>query len=106
MCWSWPTSRRRSATISSGPWNPDRCRTQGLVSVAWHRSYEQFGSMSLHSAFEKLAKRTITESDYLNWWGVKVFSEAALRTNSADLDTIRAFLTSDQFVLLGSRASA
>lgn len=75
--------------------------TQGLVSVAWHRAYEQFGSMSLHSAFEKLAKRTITESDYLNWWGVKVFSEAALRTNSADPGTIRAFLTSDQFVLPG-----
>lgn len=75
--------------------------TQGLVSVAWHRAYEQFGSMSLHSAFEKLAKRSITEADYLNWWGVKVFSEAALRTNSANLDTIRAYLTSDQFVLPG-----
>lgn len=75
--------------------------TQGLVAAAWHRSYEQFGSMSLHSAFEKLAKRNITEADYLAWLGVKLFAEAALRTGSADLATIRTYLTSDDFVLPG-----
>ena len=75
--------------------------TQGLVSAAWHRAYEQFGSMSLHSAFEKQAKRAITEADYLGWLGVRVFAEAALRTGGADLATIRAYLTSDAFVLPG-----
>lgn len=75
--------------------------THGLVSAAWHRAYEQFGSMSLHSAFEKLAGRHITERDYLTWLGMKVFSEAALRTNSGELDTIRSYLTSDEFVAPG-----
>lgn len=75
--------------------------THGLVSAAWHRAYEQFGSMSLHSAFEKLADRQITEADYLAWLGVKIFAEAALRTSKADLDTIRKYLTSDAFVAPG-----
>ncbi len=75
--------------------------THGLVSAAWHRTFEQFGSMSLHSAFEKLAKRHITERDYLAWLGVKVFAEAALRNNTAELDTIRGYLTSDAFVAPG-----
>lgn len=75
--------------------------THGLVSAAWHRSFEQFGSMSLHSAFEKLAGRHITERDYLAWLGVKVFAEAAIRNNSAELDRIRDYLTSDDFVAPG-----
>lgn len=75
--------------------------THGLVSAAWHRSFEQFGSMSLHSAFEKLTGRAISERDYLAWLGVKIFAEAALRTNGADLDTIRGYLTSDEFVAPG-----
>lgn len=75
--------------------------THGLESVAWHRSFEQFGSMSLHSAFEKQAGRYITERDYLAWLGVKMFAEAAMRSNSGDLETIRAFLTSDDFVAPG-----
>ena len=75
--------------------------THGLVSAAWHRTFEQFGSMSLHSAFEKLAERHITERDYLAWLGVKVLAEAALRNNSAELDKIRGYLTSDAFVTPG-----
>lgn len=75
--------------------------THGLVSAAWHRTFEQFGSMSLHSAFEKLAGRHITERDYLAWLGVKIFAEAALRNNSAALDKIRGYLTSDAFVAPG-----
>lgn len=37
--------------------------TPGLVSAAWHRSYEHYGSMSLQSAFEKQAERVIIEAD-------------------------------------------
>lgn len=75
--------------------------THGLSSTAWHRAFEQYGSMSLHSAFEKMAGRHITESDYLAWLGVKVFSEAALRTGNTDPTAIRAYLNSPDFVVPG-----
>lgn len=75
--------------------------THGLVSVAWHRAYEQFGSMSLHSAFEKLAGRSITERDYMVWLAVKTFTEAALRTGSAELQVVRDYLKSEKFVVPG-----
>ena len=75
--------------------------THGLVSAAWHRSFEQFGSMSLHSAFEDHAGRHITERDYLAWLGVKIFAEAALRTGSTDPTTIRHYLVSDDFTAPG-----
>lgn len=75
--------------------------THGLSSTAWHRSFEQFGSMSLHSAFEKLADRPITERDYLAWLGVKAITEAALRSNASDRDSIRAYLASPDYVVPG-----
>ena len=71
--------------------------THGLVSVAWHRSFEQFGSMSLHSAFERLAGRPITERDYLDWLAVKTVAEPAIRLKTADPRTIAAEFLNPRF---------
>lgn len=71
--------------------------THGLSSSAWHRSFEQFGSMSLHSAFEKLAERPITERDYLNWLAIKAVAEPAVRHKTADVSKIAALFLEPDF---------
>lgn len=75
--------------------------THGLVSASWHRSFEQFGSMSLHSAFQKLANRPITSRDYLNWLAVKTVAEPAIRLNTADPAAIRRAFLDPQFKVPG-----
>lgn len=71
--------------------------THGLSSAAWQKAYEQFGSMSLHSAFEKLAERRITARDYLNWLAVKTIAEPAIRLKTADVGLITARFLDDDF---------
>lgn len=71
--------------------------THGLSSAAWQKAFEQFGSMSLHSAFEKLAGRRITSRDYLNWLAVKTVAEPAVRLNTNDVDTIRTRFLEEDF---------
>ncbi len=71
--------------------------THGLSSAAWAKAYEQFGSMSLHSAFEKLAGRRITSADYLNWLAVKTVAEPAIRQKTADVPTIAGLFLAQDF---------
>lgn len=71
--------------------------TQGLVAADWHRTFEQFGSMSLRSAFEKLAGRPVTESDYVNWLAIKTIAEVALRKQTGDPAAITAEFLSPDF---------
>ena len=71
--------------------------THGLSSDAWQPAFEQFGSMSLHSAFEKLAGRRITTRDYLNWLAVKTVAEPAVRLKTADPATITAQFLDPEF---------
>ena len=71
--------------------------THGLVSDAWHPAFEQFGSMSLHSAFEKLAERPITSRDYVNWLAVKTGAEPAVRLKTTDPDAITAEFLNPEF---------
>ncbi|MEO1723786.1 MAG: hypothetical protein AAFR84_15445 [Pseudomonadota bacterium] len=71
--------------------------THGLVSDAWHPAFEQFGSMSLHSAFEKLAERPITSRDYVNWLAVKTVAEPAVRLKTTDPDAITAEFLNPEF---------
>lgn len=75
--------------------------THGLTAVAWHRSYEQYGGMSLQSSFEKRTKRWMTERDYTAWLGVRIFGEAVTRANSADRAELRRYIISDEFEIAG-----
>ena len=45
--------------------------TQGLIAVAWHRSYEQYAGTQMQHRFERFAKRIMTERDYSAWIAVR-----------------------------------
>jgi ABC transporter substrate binding protein (PQQ-dependent alcohol dehydrogenase system) len=75
--------------------------TQGLVAVAWHRSYEQYAGTQLQQAFENFVHRTATERDYSGWLAVRVFGEAATRSGKADVASLRDFILSDRFKVAG-----
>lgn len=75
--------------------------THGLVAVGWHRSFEQYAGTQMQNRFEREAKRTMTERDYYAWLAVRVFGEAVLRTNSADLTTLKSFMLSKEFGVAG-----
>jgi ABC transporter substrate binding protein (PQQ-dependent alcohol dehydrogenase system) len=72
--------------------------TQGLVAVAWHRSFEEYAGQEMQNRFERYAKRSMTERDYEGWLAVHIFGEAMLRTGGAtDAKTLRNYILSDEF---------
>lgn len=75
--------------------------THGLVAVGWHRSFEQYAGTQMQNRFERQANRAMTERDYYAWLAVRTFGEAVLRTNSADVATLKAFLLSKEFGVAG-----
>ncbi len=75
--------------------------TQGLIAVAWHRSFEEYGGTQLQHRFEREVGRIMTERDYSAWLGVRAFGEAVTRINSAKPADIRAYFLSDNFGLPG-----
>jgi ABC transporter substrate binding protein (PQQ-dependent alcohol dehydrogenase system) len=77
--------------------------TQGLIAVAWHPSYEQYAGMQLHDAFERFAKRDMTERDYTAWLAVRAVGEAATRSGKDDVQGLRDYLLSDAFTVAGDK---
>ena len=75
--------------------------SEGIVPSAWHASVEQHGAAQLQSRFRDLAGRDMRAIDYAAWAAARSIGEAVTRTNSADPETIRAFLLSDAFELGG-----
>jgi ABC transporter substrate binding protein (PQQ-dependent alcohol dehydrogenase system) len=73
--------------------------TQGLIAVAWHRSYEQYAGTQMQHRFERFAKRVMTERDYSAWIAVRAIGEAVTRSGKSDIADIRNYLTSDQFTV-------
>ena len=57
--------------------------TAGLIAVAWHRAYEEYGGTQLQNRFEREVGRIMTERDYSAWLGIRAFGEAVLRTNTS-----------------------
>jgi ABC transporter substrate binding protein (PQQ-dependent alcohol dehydrogenase system) len=75
--------------------------TQGLIAVAWHRSFEEYGGTQLQHRFEREVGRIMTERDYSAYIGVRSFGETAFHVNSAAPADIRAYLLSDKFSIDG-----
>ncbi len=75
--------------------------TQGLIAVAWHRSFEEYGGTQLQNRFEREVGRIMTERDYSAWLAIRAFGEAVTRINSNKTAEIRAYFLSDQFELAG-----
>jgi ABC transporter substrate binding protein (PQQ-dependent alcohol dehydrogenase system) len=71
--------------------------TQGLVAVAWHRSFEEYAGQEMQNRFERCANRVMTERDYEAWLAVRIFGEAMLRTGATDAKTLRDYILSDDF---------
>lgn len=79
--------------------------TQGLIAVAWHRSYEQYAGTQMQHRFERFAKRVMTERDYSAWLAVRAIGEAVTRGGKTDVPSIRPYLLSDQFTVAGFKGA-
>lgn len=73
--------------------------THGLVPVAWHVAFEQYGGTQMQNRFERLAKRKMTERDYFGWVAVRALGEALMRSGSGNAGVVRDYLLSKRFVL-------
>ena len=73
--------------------------TQGLIAVAWHRSYEQYAGTQMQHRFDRFAKRVMTERDYSAWIAVRAVGEAVTRSGKSDVPDIRKYLLSDDFTV-------
>ncbi len=71
--------------------------TQGLIAVAWHRSFEEYAGQEMQNRFERFAHRVMTERDYEGWLALHIFGEAMLRTGATDVATLRQYVLSDEF---------
>lgn len=75
--------------------------TQGLMAVAWHRSYEQYAGMQMQNRFERFAKRIMTERDYSAWLAVRAIGEAVTRSGKTEILDLRDYLLSEAFTVAG-----
>lgn len=75
--------------------------TQGLTAVAWHRTHEQWGAVQLQNRFKEKAGRWMEEPDYAAYLAIRALGEAATRTKSNQMQTVKDYLLSDSFSLQG-----
>ncbi len=75
--------------------------TQGLVATAWHKTHEQWGAVQIQNRFKVQAGRGMEEEDYAAYLAVRSIGEASVRTKSTQMQTIKAYLLSEQFALQG-----
>jgi len=75
--------------------------TQGLVAVAWHRSYEQYAGMQMQNRFQRFAKRIMTERDYSAWLALRAIGEAVTRSGKTAIPDLRDYLLSGAFTVAG-----
>jgi ABC transporter substrate binding protein (PQQ-dependent alcohol dehydrogenase system) len=77
--------------------------TQGLTAVAWHPAYDQYAGRQLQDAFERFAKRDMTERDYTAWLAVRAIGEAATRSGKTGIAALRDYMLSDAFTVAGDK---
>lgn len=64
----------------------------GLRSLAWARSVEQWGAAQLQSRFHDSAARNMRDVDYAAWVALRSIDEALVRTKFAGLDTVKTYM--------------
>jgi len=79
--------------------------TQGLIATAWHKTHEQWGAIQIQNRFLAQAGRKMEEQDYGAYLAVRALGEAAVRTHSNQLATIKHYLLSPQFALQGYKGT-
>ena len=80
--------------------------TQGLVATAWSGVHEQWGATQFQRRFREQAGRFMTPRDYAAWLAVRSVGEAATRTASGEVATLRAYLLSQDFELAAFKGVA
>jgi ABC transporter substrate binding protein (PQQ-dependent alcohol dehydrogenase system) len=81
-------------------WDPSPVAgSAGLMPIGWHPGHEAWGGTQFQTRFEKLAGRPARPLDYQAWMALRALGEAAVRTKSADPDTLRAYMLGEEFEL-------
>jgi len=75
----------------------------GLTAGSWHWAYERDGATQVSSRFDKLTGRKMQPADWDVWIGVKSLVTGAIKVPQADPVKVRAFLTSGDLKLDGSK---
>ena len=75
----------------------------GLTAGSWHWAYERDGATQVSSRFDKLTGRKMQPADWDVWIGVKSLVTGAIKVPQADPVKVRAFLTSGDMKLDGSK---
>ena len=73
--------------------------SQGLVSGAWHWTWERHGAPQLNQRFERKVGRDMADADWAAWVAVKAIVEAASRSRSAEFADIAAYLKGSELTL-------
>lgn len=77
----------------------------GLMVSAWSPVMEQWAAIQLQDRFQQFAGRKMNSIDYAAWLAARTIGEAATRTKSGDIATLRNYILSDQFALDGFKGS-
>ncbi len=75
--------------------------TQGLIATSWHKTHEQWGAVQIQNRFKEKAGRWMEEQDYAAYLALRAIGEAATRTQSNDIISVKAYMLSDAFALNG-----
>lgn len=77
----------------------------GLMVTAWSPVMEQWAAIQLQDRFQQFSGRKMNSIDYAAWLAARTIGEAATRTKSGDVSTLRGYILSDQFALDGFKGS-
>ncbi len=75
--------------------------THGLVPTGWHFTHESWGAVQLQNRFKDFSGRVMTPVDYAAYLAVRAVGEAATRTKTFQVKTLRDYLLSEAFALQG-----
>jgi ABC transporter substrate binding protein (PQQ-dependent alcohol dehydrogenase system) len=77
----------------------------GLAPLAWHWAWERHGAPQLEKRFQDMAERPMRGVDWAAWMAVKTVAEAVQRTDSAEFETLKAYITGPDLVLDGFKGN-
>lgn len=69
----------------------------GLVPTSWDAAHDQWGAVQIQNRFVKLNSRHMSALDMQAWTATRMIGEAVSRTNSADANTVFAFIKGKDF---------
>jgi len=79
--------------------------TQGLIATAWHKTHEQWGAEQIQHRFKEQTGRWMEEPDYAAYLAIRAVGEAATRTQSNDINRLKAYILSPAFALQGYKGN-